>query len=510
MNPLNLQRRILRLTGALVVTGSIFLTACGGSSSTETAGIGGTGIGIGGTGIVSGKITGFGSVHVNGGTFEIDSSQFNVDGDTGADQGDLALGMVIALEVETENGVFTNKAIKVIYDDEVEGPVTNVMTPDPLDPSVKTGTVFGQAITFNEGSTIFEGTSFGSLGTEGNPLDFDVIEVSGFTSASGISATYVRFVEDLQLGVTEAEIRGNISTLAGSPPNQTFMIGTTNITTNASTQLDVPGGVLFETQYVEVKGDISNPTAILATRIEEEDEDFGDDVDEISLQGIVLVYNGINDFFIGNQHVDASNAEFEPASLKGMDLQGMNLEVEGEIVGGTLIADEVEAREGETKLRATVFGVVNTGSNSFEITYPVATGPTEVVIKVNGQTLFEDETGTPPLTVPFSLDDLMATDFVRIEGQEINDEVVAIVVKRTDGTGEELKLEGAVDTFVENSSITILGITYAVDPTPGGTEFEGFANSADFFDALNPAGGDLVEIEDDDAADGVADEVELE
>jgi hypothetical protein len=68
-----------------------------------------------------------------------------------------------------------------------------------------------------------------------------------------------------------------------------------------------------------------------------------------------------------------------------------------------------------------------------------------------------------------------------------------------------------VDTFVANSSITILGITYNVDPAPGtGTDFEDFASSADFFAALNPIGGDLVEIEDDDIADGVADEVELE
>jgi len=510
MTPGNLQHRILRLVGALVAAGSIFLAACGDGSSTETAGIGGTGIGVGGTGIVSGKITGFGSVHVNGGKFEIDSSRFDVDGDTGADQSDLALGMVVRLRVETENGVFTNKAIEVVYDDEVEGPVTSVMTPDPMNPAIKTGIVFGQTVTFDEGSTIFEDTSFGSIGEEDVLLDPDVIEVSGFTSASGISATYVRFIEDLQPGVTEGELRGNISTLAGSPPNQTFMIGTTNITTDGSTVLDVPGGGLLETQYVEVKGKISNPSAILATKIEEEDEDFDDDVDDIDLQGIVLIYNGINNFFIGSQHVDASTAKFSPASLRGMNLMGMNIEVEGEIVAGRLIADEVEARDGDTKLRASIFGTVNTVSNSFEVTYPVATGPTTVVVKTNGQTLFEDETNTPPVTVPFSLDDLMATDFVRVEGQEVGGEVVASVVKRTDGTGQGLKLEGAVDSFVTDSSVTILGIIYDVDPAPGGTEFEDFADSAAFFGALNPLGGDFVEIEDDDVADGVADEVELE
>lgn len=175
-----------------------------------------------------------------------------------------------------------------------------------------------------------------------------------------------------------------------------------------------------------------------------------------------------------------------------------------------MIADEGQLREGEAELRSTI-GMVDTINNLFTVTYPVATGPTTVVVKINGQTLIENETAVPPITVVFSLDDLVVTDFVRIEGQEVNGEVVASVVKRGDGVGQSLKLEGAVDTFATDASITILGITYGVDPTLGtGTDFEGFASSTVFFAALNPAGGDFVEIEDDDVADGVADKVELE
>jgi len=129
--------KLIAAIGLLVMCSSL-LVACGGSSG---GGSSDTVAGIGGTGIVSGKITGFGSVHVNGGKFEIDTSRFDVDGDTGANQDDLALGMVVQLRVETENGVFTNKAIEVVYDDEVEGPVTSVMTPDPMNPAIKTGIV---------------------------------------------------------------------------------------------------------------------------------------------------------------------------------------------------------------------------------------------------------------------------------------------------------------------------------------------------------------------------------
>ena len=66
----------------------------------------------------------------------------------------------------------------------------------------------------------------------------------------------------------------------------------------------------------------------------------------------------------------------------------------------------------------------------------------------------------------FSINDLMGNDFVKIKGREVN----------------------------------------------GGTEYEdNTLTAAQFFGRLNPAGGDLVEIEDDLAVpDGVADEVEFD
>ena len=243
-----------------------------------------------------------------------------------------------------------------------------------------------------------------------------------------------------------------------------------------------------------------------AYKIEEEDEDFGDDVDDVSLQGVISNYVSDADFEIDGRSIDANTAMFSP---NGLDLDdGLNIEVEGEIIGGKLIADEVELREGESKLRSTI-GAVDAINGWFEVTYPTLI-PGSVIVRTNSQTVFEDETGAVP-SETFSINDLkMNLDFVRVEGQEISNEVVASVVKRVNGAGESLKLEGAVDTFAVNSSITILGIIYGVDPTPGGTDFDGFANSDLFFDALNPVGGDFVEIEDDDVADGVADEVELE
>lgn len=502
MNSIQRKANKFATTACLLAVCSSLLIACGGSSDSSD-----TTAGIGGTGIVSGQITGFGSIHVNGGKYNIDNSNFEVDGNPfvgQAGQDELALGMVVQIRVETDNGAFTGTALDVVYDDEIEGPIRNIRQVG----SQRIGEIFGQTITFDETNTILDANgdpffNFGSLGND------DVVEVSGFrVSTTEIAATYVRFIENLIPGATEVELRGPINTLTGTPPNETFLLDGTVITTNAATELDVPGGVLVEDLYVEVKGKIQNDSSIIADKVEEEDENFGD-VDDISLQGVVSGFTSLaNDFFIDSQLINASTAQLSPPSLILVD--GLNIEVEGEIVGGRLIADEVEAREGKSKLRSEISEVDTISYAFFKIRYPVVM-PNEVTVRIDGQTLFEDETNTPPVTVPFSLDDLMATDFVRIEGQEVGGEVVASIVKRTDGTGQALKLEGAVDSFVTDSSITILGVTYDVDPTPGtGTDFENFPDSTAFFAALNPLGGDFVEIEDDDVADGIVDEVEVE
>ena len=137
------------------------LSACGGGggggSSDTTAGIGGTGIAVG-------KVTDFGSIFVNGSIFDINQAQFLVDGEEKvgqAGQDDLSIGMVVLVKAETNNGVFTGKALEVFYDDEVEGPVAATPVDVPASNGTqKTFTIFGQTITIDETGTIFEGTTF--------------------------------------------------------------------------------------------------------------------------------------------------------------------------------------------------------------------------------------------------------------------------------------------------------------------------------------------------------------
>lgn len=484
---------------------ALAISACGGGSE-QTAGIGGTGITA--KGYVQGKVTGFGSIYVNGAKFDTDSSRFTVDGDTGATQDDLSVGMVVTLEVETENGSYTGKALQVVYDDEVQGPVSG-LAPLPAGETQRTFTIFGQTITIDDTSTLFKGAplnpgfSFQSISND------DVVEVSGFrTSPGGVIATYVEWKEALVNG-SEVELRGTVSGYL--PPVHEFMLDGFLVTFDlGTTDIEVSGG-LTNGVYVEVKGAYQTAgPSVQASKIEQEDDDFGDEVDDVSLQGIISQYNGNDDFEINGLPVDASGAtELAPANVLSLLAEGVEIEVEGNIVGGRLVAEEVELREGATELRTTVSAIAL--PNRFQVEYPGLLP--RIWINIDGQTLFEDEddSGGKTPVENFSIDQLVVGNFVKIKGIAENSEVGAQIVKRLE-PGDSSKLQGVVDTFVRDASasITILGVEY---PIKSGNVYEDAAGNSlakdVFFDRLAANPGAIVELEDEEP-DAEADKVEFD
>jgi hypothetical protein len=492
----------------LLVTCSSLLVACGGSGSDSD-----TTAGIGGTGIVAGKITGFGSIYVNGIEFDTDASEFIVDGEVKADQNlaNLKVGMVVRLEVETENGNYTGNAIQVVYDDEVQGPVSDLL-PFVAGETQRTFKIFGQTITIDDTSTLFKGAplnpGFGFDTISNN----DVVEISGFrTSAETVIATYVEWKEALVDG-SEVELRGTISGYL--PPAPEFMLDGFLVTFDPITTDIEVSGVLTNGVYVEVKGAYQTAgPSVDASKIEQEDEDFGDEVDDVNLQGVITKYNGNDDFEIDGIPVDASGAtKLSPANALSLLAEGVEIEVEGDIVGGKLIANEVELREGQTELRTTVSAIEL--PNRFQVEYSGQSPGSElgtVWINIDGQTLFEDEdesAGKTPVE-NFSIDQLVVGNFVKIKGIAESGEVTAQIVKRLD-PDDSSKLQGAVEAFVRNDSITILGVEYPID---AGASYEdatgGTLTNIEFFDLLMANPQAVVELEDDEP-DAEADKVEFE
>lgn len=491
---------------AIAIGCVVFISGCGGDGgSSESAGIGGTGAPVA-RGYVRGEVTGFGSVFVNQDRFLTANSTFVVDGEI-LDQSALAVGMIVSLEAETENGEYTGEAIAVIYDDEIQGPIDSTFgIQTSADGTQITFEVFGQRITIDDTGTRFVGTSFVDIKPN------DVVEISGFrTDVDKVSATYVKYIEDLDLMNSEVELRGIIENYTAGLP-EFFEIDGIRIDVDRNDpdlELEVPNEILQDDLFVEVKGIIQDATTIEAKKIELEDEDLGEDVDDVRLQGIISGYTDDSDFQIDGQLINAVGAV--PAGVTLGD--GVEVEVEGDIVGGVLFADELEIEDEEPELRSFITSVDVPG-DQFEVEFPLTTGvSTVVVVSVNAQTVFEDETG-PVVTSPFSLDDLVGDfgrdgDYVRVEGQQVGSGILASVVKRV-SPDDKRKLEGVVEAYTPSSitlpgSITLLGITYRL--VDGITQYEPATPDIEV--------GDFVEIEDEDdplgiLADGVADEVEEE
>ena len=265
-------------TGLLVTLSIVIAAACGsggggGGGSFSAGGIGGTGA------VATGTITGFGSVFVNGVEFETTGSSFDVDDDSAATEADLALGMVVTIVGTINNDGVTGTANSIQYDDEVEGPVSS----DPLenaDMTTKTFKVFDFTVVVNKNTTVFAGTSYEGL------LRNDIVEVSGFYNENGsLVATRLEKQGTLSLGVSEVELKG---TITGFNDSDTFTLDGITVTFDGTTDLsDVPGGVVEDGQFVEVKGTLVTTTAINATRIELEDEGIEDSADTVSLEGFV-------------------------------------------------------------------------------------------------------------------------------------------------------------------------------------------------------------------------------
>ncbi len=495
-NPIKLSTTL----GAMLLS-SVLLGSCGGGGSAAVAIIN---AGIGGTGIVFGTITGFGSVWVNGRRFEIDASEIVFDGAPGT-QTDLKLGMVVKLDVDTENGLFGGAATKVVFDDAIQGPVKGWVEVGGAGSGTKQLDIFGYEVTINATRTLFSGTTYDTID------DGDVLEISGFpASTTQIVATYVRKIGELTvpppIPPIEVELRGTIEN--NDPGTRTFEINGVTINYAGAISINVDGGQPADGMFVEVEGEFVSHTLVDALEIEEEDKDFGSDVDDISLHGIVSGYNpagaGLADFLVNGQRVDARMAELDPENLESLMQNGLEVEVEGEIVDGTLVAEELELRDGDTEVRATVFS--KDPSGSFVVQFPVG----QVTITTSGLTVFEDESATP---IPdYSFQELAIGHFVEVEGVEVegitNDTLSAQVVKRREPN--DVKLQGAVDEIDSLvPSIKILGITYPMDPAAIYEE-DPAMTAAEFFHPANLMVGDIVELEDNDPADGFADAAELD
>jgi hypothetical protein len=482
--------KISRLTlGALALT----LAACGGSSnsggdSQPPAGQQPTPV------TVAGKVTGFGSIYVNGIRFETNSATYDLDDTAGSSDSDVSVGMYVVVTGSLNADGVSGTADSVYYDDDVEGPVAGLMT-DPDDETVKTFSVLGVNVRIDS-KTKFEsddGTPFGF----DTIMDGDVVEVSGAYVGDLLHATYVELQDDLD---DDYEVRGTVSDFNGTDMFTLTLVNGATLNVTLAVGAEIPAGGIVDGQYVEVEGTIPDPVGfpndMLALEVELEDDDYFDDDDnEVEIRG-PLSYNeddgswSIN----GTLIVFSAATEFDPESLadaiEDRSANGLVVEVEGRYVDGALRADEVELDEDDLEFEAYASSIDASGAKNGTIvlSFGGATGTLPVIITEN--TYFMDDDAV----TPFDLRTLPVNTKVEIDARRnsVGDIVASSLEIEDDDLG--VAIEGPLDA-ADETSVSVLGIGFAIGVN---TEVEGA-----------PFDGGYAEIEDENE-DGTAESVEYD
>jgi len=455
-------KQIWRLSLITVTAASLFVSCSSDTSGTPSSGAADTAV------LVQGAITAKGSIFVNGIEFETTGSTIRIDDSPGTDDG-LKIGMTVTVNGSVDDSGRHGIASKVTYDDDVQGEIVG-LSDNGLN---KSFTVLGQHVVADITSTVYENTFYADL------ANGDVVEVSG--SLLGGGDIVASRIED-KGATTEVEKKGTISALSGS----TFMLGTTSVDATAST-FEPADLVLADGLFVEVKGAFDGGT-IVATNVQREDSIFGDNVNKVSIEGMISGYSSDASFFLNGQEVDASSATRTPTALAlGNEVP---VEAEGPIVNGVLAAVKVEGRHEELKFNAEVTAK---GANTLTLAY----SPGTVTLYVDSSTEFKD----------LAFADIAISSVVLAEGMDASG--VILLARLDAGQNDRDIIQGRVAAYSQGGSITIENLPYTIT---GSTQFQNNAGgiiSESEFAALYNQPGTLVKVKDR-PVDGIADEISIE
>lgn len=472
------QLKSLLLPGLIVST--LVISGCGGGTSSNNSSSGNLN-----TSSSRGLITGFGSVYVNGVKYNTDTAKFDVDNDKTSTQSNLHVGQFVTITGSVDSNGKTGKASHISYVNELQGPIKNKTT-DPLDLTGETGTieVLGRLVTVDADTKIDNDVTFSSL------VNNNFVEVSGFPTDTGLTATYIELQYDEKI-----EMLGQIEKLDVVPG--TFKIHGFTIAYNSTTVLE-DDITLADGLFVEVKGEIDplDDSILIAAKIEAEDDGKGENNDEVELQGVVSNYDpNAMTFFLGSVKVDATNATKKPVSLDLGGSPAPKVEVEGHWLDGVLIAYEIKQKGQKVKINARLSAV---GTDTITFTF----NNLDIIVRVNQQTDLKDDINDNDLT----LAGLSAGDYVEMEAfNDGSGDINAVELKRK--TLDKVKIQAPVEAFNEaTQSVTLLGISFDLSAV---ADYGDNTNATTFYGAL--ASGVFIEIKDTAiGGDGVFDEAELE
>lgn len=293
------------------------LAACGG----------GGGSGSSGSSYAVGRISGFGSIVVNGVHYD-ESNASVVDEDGNAvSRDELRLGTVVeveANEIGESNNVQRASAHNITLSSLIVGPVERVGTGQLV--------VLGQTVEVTA-TTVFDDDLAGTLAA----LVGKVIRVYGaLDAATGVyTASRIESTE----GAERYRLRGAVA--AYDVAAHILRIGDAQIdVSNVSVppNLQVGSLVRVKLRTTRVNG-VWVAVSLKLGLFEPQDNDHTE------LEGVITAFSSTSSFSVDGLPVDASQARF-PDGTAGI-VAGARVEVEGAIVNGTLVATKVEIKTEE-------------------------------------------------------------------------------------------------------------------------------------------------------------------
>jgi Domain of unknown function (DUF5666) len=468
---------------------SAFLMLLFGGCSEGGGGLADNG-GMSGTGVSQGSISSFGSIFVNGVRWDVSGATIEIDG-TAASEADLRVGMVVRVDGDFASGNTTGTATMVRFEDVLEGPIENAPV-ETVPGQVRVFSILGQSVTLDSVSTAFDdGATF-----DGLVMD-DVLEVSGFVDAAGgIQATRVSLRGTFPAD-NDVDRFGDVANLVANPNGTgVFDLGTLTIRYTASTTFtDVTRATLNSGDRVKVEGTLRlSGDEIDADEIELVSEGLGSgDLTRVEVEGIALACPQSPEYCVGGVPIDTSMAIFEPVGF--MPMVGDEVEVEGPLIAGTLVAERVES-EGEDPAQRNVRIEAAVTSVDSAVRTLLILG---VTVVADGDTTIQDKSSIDDENFLFG--EILPGDFLEIRGIDEGGTVRALSIEREDATAgsDDVRFEGPVTALdTATPAISILGqpvpldvgTLYFDDLGASRTEEEFFRNPGDVMI------GDVVRAED--------------
>jgi hypothetical protein len=350
----------------------------------------------------------------------------------------------VRVEGRIESDGVTGSATRIIFDDEVEGPV------QAIDLAGSSLVVLGRQIAVSARTSFDDSISPRSL--DGLTVG-DRVEVSGSVATDGtVAATRI----ELKAASGDFEVKG---TVTGLDTNlKSFTLGL-QVVSYATAQLSgFAGGQPVSGDRVEVFGSLDGSGVLVAARVEKESGGTAGNADEQgNYEGLITSFVSATDFAVAGQRVTTTaSTTYEGGNAANLAAD-VAVEVEGRFnAQGVVVATKVQfRRDSDTEFSGRIDSV-NAAGNSL-----VVFG---VTVRVNSLTRFEDHSAAD--VERFSLANLAVGDYVEIDAYNDGSGLLATKIERDDAEGE-VQVEGVAQN-VAAPDLTVAGVAVTTD---GATEF---------------------------------------